>query len=93
VFGAPRGEQFFVADAHRDDGKRFVVRSDEKLTTFGELQVVVSIRAELSEGQGRRETPSHLGLSVTLKIRAIDYGQSAAGWRKPGNGLRSPIKV
>jgi hypothetical protein len=22
----------FVADAHRDDGKRFVVRADEKLT-------------------------------------------------------------
>jgi hypothetical protein len=24
----------FVADAHRDDGKRFVVRADEKLTAF-----------------------------------------------------------
>ena len=27
----------FVADAHRDDGKRFVVRADEKLTAFLEL--------------------------------------------------------
>jgi hypothetical protein len=26
----------FVADAHRDDGKRFVVRADEKLTAFVE---------------------------------------------------------
>ena len=25
----------FGADAHRDDGKRFVVRADEKLTAFG----------------------------------------------------------
>ena len=28
----------FVADAHRDDGKRFVVRADEKLTAFVELE-------------------------------------------------------
>jgi hypothetical protein len=28
----------FVADAHRDDGKRFVVRADEKLTAFMELE-------------------------------------------------------
>jgi hypothetical protein len=24
----------WIADAHRDDGKRFVVRADEKLTAF-----------------------------------------------------------
>jgi hypothetical protein len=28
----------FVADAHRGDGKRFVVRADEKLTAFVELK-------------------------------------------------------
>jgi hypothetical protein len=28
----------FVADAHRGDGKRFVVRADEKLTAFLELE-------------------------------------------------------
>jgi hypothetical protein len=27
----------WVADAHRDDGKRFVVRTDEKLTAFLEI--------------------------------------------------------
>jgi hypothetical protein len=32
------GRTIFVADAHRDDGKRFVVRSDEKLTAFLELE-------------------------------------------------------
>jgi hypothetical protein len=35
-----RGRTIFVADAHRDDGKRFVVRSDEKLTAFLELERV-----------------------------------------------------
>ena len=28
----------FVVDAHRDDGRRFVVRSDELLTAFLELE-------------------------------------------------------
>jgi hypothetical protein len=28
----------FVADAHRDDGKRFVVHADEKLTAFAQLE-------------------------------------------------------
>jgi hypothetical protein len=35
------GRTIFVADAHRDDGKRFVVHADEKLTAFLELQSVV----------------------------------------------------
>jgi hypothetical protein len=33
-----RGRTVFVADAHRDNGKRFVVRADEKLTAFLELE-------------------------------------------------------
>lgn len=28
----------FVADAHRDDGKRFIVHADERLTAFLELE-------------------------------------------------------
>jgi hypothetical protein len=28
----------WIADAHRDDGKRFVVRADEKLAAFLELE-------------------------------------------------------
>jgi hypothetical protein len=35
------GRTIFVADAHRDDGKRFVVRADEKLTAFGELESAI----------------------------------------------------
>jgi hypothetical protein len=33
-----RGRTIFVADAHRDDGRRFVVRADDKLTAFVELE-------------------------------------------------------
>jgi hypothetical protein len=32
------GRTIWIADAHRDDGKRFVVCVDEKLTAFLELQ-------------------------------------------------------
>jgi hypothetical protein len=32
------GKTIWIADAHRDDGKRFVVRADEKLTAFLELE-------------------------------------------------------
>ena len=31
----------WVVDAHRDDGKRFIVRADEKLTTFMELESAI----------------------------------------------------
>jgi len=30
-----------IVDAHRDDGKRFVVRADEKLTAFLELESAI----------------------------------------------------
>jgi len=32
------GRTIWIADAHRGDGKRFIVRADEKLTTFLELE-------------------------------------------------------
>jgi hypothetical protein len=35
------GRTIWIADAHRDDGKRFVVRADEKLTAFMELEAVI----------------------------------------------------
>jgi hypothetical protein len=36
-----RGRTIFVADAHRDDGKRFVVHANEKLTAFVELESAI----------------------------------------------------
>jgi hypothetical protein len=38
------GRTIWIADAHCDDGKRFVVRADEKLTAFMELEAAVSFR-------------------------------------------------
>jgi hypothetical protein len=35
------GRPIWIADAHRDDGKRFVMRADEKLTAFMELELAI----------------------------------------------------
>jgi hypothetical protein len=35
------GRTIWIADAHRDDGKRFVARADEKLTAFLELEATI----------------------------------------------------
>ena len=37
------GQTIFVADAHRDDGRRFVVHADEKLTAFVPSENVVTV--------------------------------------------------
>ena len=38
----------WIADAHCGDGKRFVVRADEKLSAFVELESAIHSRGELS---------------------------------------------
>jgi hypothetical protein len=35
------GRTIWIADAHRGDGKRLVVRGDEKLTAFVELEAAI----------------------------------------------------
>ena len=32
------GQTIWIVDAHRDDGKRFIVHADEKLSAFVELE-------------------------------------------------------
>jgi hypothetical protein len=48
------GRTIFVVDAHRDDGRRFVVRADEKLTAFVELESAI-LAAEPPEDCGARK--------------------------------------
>jgi hypothetical protein len=37
------GQTIWIADVHRDEGKRFVVRADEKLTAFVQIKAQTSI--------------------------------------------------
>ena len=50
------GRTIWIADAHRDDGKRFVVHADEKLTAFLELDSAIRVaeRNCFSTGGGSR---------------------------------------
>jgi hypothetical protein len=57
------GRTIFVADAHRGDGKRLVVRADEKLTAFAELEGV--IRAN----QNSASSATHLNHADDLRER------------------------
>ena len=46
------GQTIWIVDAHRGDGKRFVVRAEEKLTAFLELDAAVRSSEEaLPENQ------------------------------------------
>jgi len=38
---ASEGRTIWIADAHRGDGKRFVVHADEKLAAFLELELAI----------------------------------------------------
>ena len=43
-----QGRTIWIVDAHRDDGKGFVVHAEEKLTAFLELESAVPACSELS---------------------------------------------
>ena len=43
-----KGQTIWIADAHRGDGKRFVVHADEKLTAFLELEKAITAKTQLS---------------------------------------------
>jgi hypothetical protein len=42
------GRTIWIADAHRNDGKRFVVRAEEKLTAFVDLESAIRASAKLA---------------------------------------------
>src|SRR5205823_14028390 len=46
------GRTNWIADAHRDNGKHFVVRADKKLTAFLELEAAIRACGELPRQAG-----------------------------------------
>jgi hypothetical protein len=42
----------WIADAHRFDGQRFIVRADEKLTAFLELETAICVCGEFTQQAG-----------------------------------------
>jgi hypothetical protein len=58
------GQTIWIADAHGDDGKRFVARSDEKLTAFLELERAT----RLIQGRRAKRRSGTNG----LKMKSVD---------------------
>jgi hypothetical protein len=52
------GRTIWIADAHRDDGKRFVVRAEEKLRAFMELESVTVLPVGFIEKIARADSRS-----------------------------------
>ena len=72
------GRTIWIVDAHRDDGKRFVVRSDERLAAFLELERIT------------RESFRFLNAEQFGTIRAVQpINRFSLG--RPGNRLQDAV--
>ncbi len=85
------GRTIWIADAHRGDGKRFIVRADEKLTAFIELESAICACGEVAAAVLQRNAtaaivnvarvirPVHIILSLPRGARkVVDFLQSRA---------------
>ncbi len=50
----PTGQTIGIADAHRNDGTRFIVRADEKLTAFLELETARKKRLPIKRSSDQK---------------------------------------
>jgi hypothetical protein len=66
------GRTICIADAHRDDGKRFVVRADEKLTAFLELESVIHRPPPISDRRKLDNFLFKIGLSFAFRDECLD---------------------
>jgi len=72
------GLTIWILDAHRDDGKRFVVHADEMLTAFIELES--AIRAGI-----RWLHPGDLGVFSEARNGSFHRNSERAGSANPGS--------
>jgi hypothetical protein len=71
----PTGETIWIADAHRDNEKRFVGHADEKLSAFLELERVMR---ESLRFPNARSFQHHL---VSISVTSDQYAR-AASWTR-----------
>jgi hypothetical protein len=63
------GRTIWIADAHRDNGKRFVVHADEKLTAFLELESAIRVVIpRIAKGTHSGSTNGLAAPSFTLSV-------------------------
>ena len=61
------GRTIWIADAHRDNGKRLVVHADEKLTVFAELESAVRACAERITSDEKEVSPGKEGRATQVR--------------------------
>ena len=72
------GRTIWIADAHRDDGKRFVVRADEKLTAFVKLESPILRARSLSRLAGCLYRISEPNSPSLTRVRIAIFGRTSA---------------
>jgi hypothetical protein len=60
------GRTIWIADAHRGDGKRLVVRADEKLTAFRELEVAIRASEQFTHRKSQTKRSAQRWTGVEL---------------------------
>ena len=65
----PTHERSGIADAHRDDGKRFVVHAEEKLTAFLELETAIPRFRGVKQQQGIGDPIAAYQARLYMKIK------------------------
>src|SRR5882724_12190768 len=73
------GRTIWIADAHRDDGKRFVVQADEKLTAFLELESAICACGEVAAAVLQRNATAAIA-NVARVIASCSYHFVVAAW-------------
>ena len=66
------GRTIWIADAHRGDGKRFVVRTDEKLTVFLGLESVTRRLPPFYRGRKLDDFSFEFGLGFAFRDERLD---------------------
>jgi hypothetical protein len=61
------GQMIWIADAHRGDGKRFVVHADELLTAFLELESAIRRATTFSDRRKLDKFLFEIGLSFAFR--------------------------
>jgi len=74
-----QGQTIWIADAHRDNGKRLVVRADEKLTAFMELKAAIRVCGKLSRQAGDVTVGPKWSLEGVFPSRAVFKRGRASG--------------
>jgi hypothetical protein len=69
------GRTIWIVDAHRGDGKRFIVHADEKLTAFIELESAIFARAYLAGYLYKISEPNSPSLT---RVRIFIFGLTTA---------------